>query len=48
MTGRAGMPWVWDPKTSHHPRATDEQRWEGGDEKWRYQGSVVKVTNVPR
>ena len=40
-TSRAGMPWAWDPKTSHHPRAADKRGWEGGGERWGWQRSVV-------
>lgn len=44
--GRAGVPWVWDPKSSHRPKAADKWGWEGGGERWAWQGSVVKVTDV--
>lgn len=43
--GRAGVPWVWDPKSSHHPRLLTGG-WESGGERWGWQGSVVKVIYV--
>lgn len=42
--GRAGVPWVWDPRSSHRPRLLTG--WEGGGERWGWQGSVVKVIYV--
>lgn len=31
--GRAGVPWVWDPKSSHHSRLLT-RGWEGEGERW--------------
>lgn len=31
--GRAGVLWVWDPKSTHHPRLLT-RGWAGGGERW--------------
>lgn len=40
------MPWVGDPKTSHHPRAADKWGW-GVEEKDGGGRALVKVTDAP-